>query len=110
MDIGNRIGVVGKLKSVELDAELFRYNQISLSGGQRQLIGLWRFAVQSQFADYLVMDEPDAYLDIEGLNHVLPKVFEFSHGKTMLIVSHSARIIEHCEVLFSLSEGQLLSR
>jgi ABC-type multidrug transport system fused ATPase/permease subunit len=110
MDIGNRIGVVGKLKAVELDANLFRYNQVSLSGGQKQLIGLWRFAVQSQFADYLVMDEPDAYLDIEGLNHVLPKVFEFSNGKTMLIVSHSARIIEQCDVLFSLSEGQLLSR
>jgi ABC-type multidrug transport system fused ATPase/permease subunit len=110
MDIGNGIGVVGKLKAVELDANLFRYNHVSLSGGQRQLIGLWRFVVQSQFADYLVMDEPDAYLDIEGLNHVLPKVFEFSHGKTMLIVSHSARIIERCDVLFSLSDGQLLSR
>ncbi len=110
MDIGDRIGVVGKLRAVELDGDSFRSHQVSLSGGQRQLIGLWRFAVQSQFADYLVMDEPDAYLDIESLNHVLPKVFEFSHGKTMLIVSHNARIIEHCEVLFSLSEGQLLSR
>jgi ABC-type multidrug transport system fused ATPase/permease subunit len=110
MSIGNRIGVLGKLRTVELDGDLFRSHQVSLSGGQRQLIGLWRFAVQSQFADYLVMDEPDAYLDIESLNHVLPKVFELSHGKTMLIVSHNARIIEHCEVLFSLSEGQLLSR
>jgi ABC-type bacteriocin/lantibiotic exporter with double-glycine peptidase domain len=110
MDIGNRIGVVGKLKAVELDAELFRSHQVLLSGGQRQLIGLWRFAVQSQFADYLVMDEPDAYLDIEGLNHVLPRVFDYCKGKTILIVSHNARIIEQCEVVYSLVEGQLLRR
>lgn len=110
MDIGSRIGVVGKLKAVELHAELFRSHQVLLSGGQRQLIGLWRFAVQSQFADYLIMDEPDAYLDIEGLNHVLPKVFESFNGKTIMIVSHNARIIEQCDVVFTLRDGQLLSQ
>lgn len=110
MAIGDRIGVVNKLKAVELDAELFRSNQILLSGGQRQSIGLWRFAVQGQFADYLIMDEPDAYLDIEGLNHVLPKVFESFNGKTMMIVSHNARIIEQCELVYGLVEGQLLKR
>ena len=110
MDIGSRIGVVSKLKDVELDADLFRSHQVLLSGGQRQLIGLWRFAVQSQFAEYMVMDEPDAYLDIEGLNHVLPKVLECFNGKTIMIVSHNARIIDQCEVVFSLVGGQLLSR
>jgi ABC-type transport system involved in cytochrome bd biosynthesis fused ATPase/permease subunit len=101
---------VGKLKAVELHAELFRSHQVLLSGGQRQLIGLWRFAVQSQFADYLIMDEPDAYLDIEGLNHVLPKVFESFNGKTIMIVSHNARIIEQCDVVYGLVDGQLLRR
>ena len=83
---------------------------MKLSGGQKQLIGLWRFAIQGQFADYLIMDEPDAYLDIEGLNHVLPKVFECFKGKTMMIVSHNARIIDQCELVLSLSEGQLQPR
>ncbi len=110
MDAGNRIGVVAKLKGVELNAELFRSKQFFLSGGQRQLTGLWRFAVQGQFADYLVMDEPDAYLDIEGLNQVLPKIFESFSSKTMIIVSHNARIIEQCDVVFSVGDGQLLSR
>lgn len=110
LDMGKRIGVVGKLKGIDLEAELFRSPQVSLSGGQRQLIGLWRFAIQGQFADYLIMDEPDAYLDIEGLNHVLPKVFESLKGKTMMIVSHNAKIIDQCDLVFSLSDGQLVSR
>jgi ATP-binding cassette subfamily B protein len=110
MEIGKRIGVLGKLKAVDLEAERFSSTNVSLSGGQRQLIGLWRFAIQGQFAHYLVLDEPDAYLDIDGLNHVLPKVLELFIGKTMMIVSHNARIIERCDLVFTLGEGQLLSR
>jgi ABC-type multidrug transport system fused ATPase/permease subunit len=105
--IGSQIGVIQKLSKVDLADKEFGVGRKQLSGGQRQLVGLWRFAVQAEFSDLLVMDEPDSYLDIDGLNKVLPLVFSKFQNKTMVIVSHNARILEACETIFRLDNGKM---
>lgn len=106
--IGSQIGVAQKLSKVDLADKEFGVGRKQLSGGQRQLVGLWRFAVQAQFSDLLVMDEPDSYLDIDGLNKVLPLVFSKFQKKTTVLVSHNARILEACEAIFRLDNGKLV--
>jgi len=106
--IGSQIGVAQKLSNVDLADKGFGVGRKQLSGGQRQLVGLWRFAVQAEFSDFLVMDEPDSYLDIDGLNKVLPLVFSKFQNKTTVIVSHNARILEACETILRLDNGKLV--
>lgn len=105
--IGEQIGVTHKLSKIDLNQKRIGSPGKQLSGGQRQLIGLWRFAVQSEFADLLVMDEPDAYLDIEGLNKVLPLLFHRLQKKTTVIVTHNAKLLELCDAVFRLENGKL---
>jgi ABC-type transport system involved in cytochrome bd biosynthesis fused ATPase/permease subunit len=105
--IGEQIGVTHKLTKIDLNQKRIGSPGKQLSGGQRQLIGLWRFAVQSEFADLLVMDEPDAYLDIEGLNKVLPLLLHRLQKKTTVIVTHNAKLLELCDTVFRLENGKL---
>jgi ATP-binding cassette subfamily C protein LapB len=105
--IGEQIGVTHKLSKIDLNQKRIGSPGKQLSGGQRQLIGLWRFAVQSEFADLLVMDEPDAYLDIEGLNKVLPLLLHRLQKKTTVIVTHNAKLLDLCDAVFRLENGKL---
>jgi len=105
--IGEQIGVTHKLTKIDLNQKRIGSPGKQLSGGQRQLIGLWRFAVQSEFADLLVMDEPDAYLDIEGLNKVLPLLLHRLQKKTIVVVTHNAKLLGLCDTVFRLENGKL---
>lgn len=109
IDVGRRAGILDKLSKLDLNIRDYESPVKRLSGGQKQLIGLWRFAIQAETADYLFMDEPDAYLDIEGLNKVLPKVLEMYRNKTTVIVSHNASILRDSDVLFKLENRLLIA-
>lgn len=107
MAVGDRAGILDKLSKLDLNIRDYGPTVKRLSGGQRQLVGLWRYAVQAEYADYLFMDEPDAYLDIEGLNKVLPKVFEMFGDKTTVVVSHNASILSNCDLQLRLENKRL---
>lgn len=105
--LGTEIGVRQRLSQVDLEDSSFGVGKKQLSGGQRQLVGLWRFAIQAEFANTLVMDEPDSYLDIDGLNLVLPKVLDKYRCKTVVVVSHNANVIKMCDSVLRLEKGKL---
>ena len=107
MAVGDRAGILDKLSKLDLNIRDYGSTVKRLSGGQRQLIGLWRYAIQAEHADYLFMDEPDAYLDIEGLNKVLPKVLEMFGDKTTVVVSHNASILRDCDLQLRLENKRL---
>lgn len=58
-----------------------------LSGGMKMRLSIAR-ALYSD-ADIYLMDEPFSALDDETKNRIVPKIFAFLKGKTVIIVSHS---------------------
>jgi len=105
--VGERFGVAQKLQSVDLNLAHIGTATRSLSGGQKQLVGLWRFLIQAQYADYCILDEPDAFLDIEVLNKVVPNVLESVRNKTTIVISHNANLLERCDSIYWLGAGTL---
>lgn len=80
-----------------------------LSGGERQLVLIARALTQSP--DWLLLDEPTAFLDLQHRIHVLEVVRDFARaGGGALVVSHdlvlAARV---CDRLVVLSEGRVLA-
>jgi PrtD family type I secretion system ABC transporter len=77
-----------------------------LSVGERQLIGIAR-ALYGNPA-LLVLDAPDAQLDPDG-QAVLEDVFKQAraNGQTVVVVSHSPRILRHMDHILLLSEGRM---
>ena len=74
------------LSTVELDGcENMMPNE--LSGGMKMRLSIAR-ALYSD-ADIYLMDEPFSALDDETKNRIVPKIFDFLKGKTVIIVSHS---------------------
>ncbi|MGM9665992.1 MAG: ATP-binding cassette domain-containing protein [Eubacteriales bacterium] len=74
------------LSTVELDGcENMMPNE--LSGGMKMRLSIAR-ALYSD-ADIYLMDEPFSALDDETKNRIVPKIFAFLKGKTVIIVSHN---------------------
>ncbi|WP_259780749.1 type I secretion system permease/ATPase [Aestuariispira ectoiniformans] len=79
---------------------------MALSGGQRQRIGLAR----ALFGDpkYVVLDEPDSELDIEGETALTKAITELkARGSTVIIIAHRSNILRVADKVCILSEGQV---
>ncbi|SHI03643.1 ABC-F family ATP-binding cassette domain-containing protein [Clostridium magnum] len=63
-----------------------------LSGGEFKLIQVIKEMLNSP--DLMIMDEPDVFLDFENLNSL--KNLINSHKGTMLIITHSRYLLNHC--------------
>jgi PrtD family type I secretion system ABC transporter len=84
----------------------FSPQQLSLSPGQRQRIGLARALYKNP--KFVVLDEPNANLDGEGelaLRHAILRMKEA--GITFIIVAHKPSIVSHVDNILMLKEGQI---
>jgi len=80
---------------------------LSLSGGQRQLIGLARAVYKSP--SILVLDEPNAHLDEYGEEQLLHALLAFkSQGKTVIVISHRTNILKVTDQLLVMKSGEIL--
>jgi len=80
---------------------------LSLSGGQRQLIGLARAVYKSP--SILVLDEPNANLDEYGEEHLLKALLVLkAMGKTIVTISHRTRILKITDQLLVMKDGEIL--
>lgn len=81
-----------------------------LSGGERQLVLIARALTQSP--DWLLLDEPTAFLDLQHRIHVLEVVRDFAReGGGALVVSHDLMLAARvCDRLLVLSEGRVLAQ
>ena len=80
---------------------------VRLSGGQRQRLGIAR-AVYKQ-APLLVLDEATNALDPEteaSLMHALDQLGD--EGRTIIVIAHSGRLIESCDMVARLERGRLV--
>lgn len=78
----------------------------NLSGGERQRIGLAR----ALYGDpcLLVLDEPNAHLDIDGEKALDAVISEArSSGLTMIIVTHRAQTAAKCDRVLQLRQGAI---
>ena len=80
---------------------------LSLSGGQRQLIGLARAVYKSP--SILVLDEPNAHLDEYGEAQLLNALLAFKgQGKTVIVISHRTNILKVTDQLLVMKNGEIL--
>ncbi len=80
---------------------------LTLSGGQRQLIGLARAVYKSP--SILVLDEPNAHLDEYGEEQLLNALLAFKNkGKTVIVISHRTNILKVTDQLLVIKSGEIL--
>lgn len=66
-----------------------------LSGGQKQRVSLARLFLTDP--DLILLDEPTAHLDKNTIKNILPAVFEFAQGKSMMIATHDHLVASMCD-------------
>lgn len=79
---------------------------IRLSGGQRQRIGIAR-ALYNDPA-LLVFDEATSALDEETESAILESINALHGKKTMIIIAHRMKTIEHCDVVYRVKDGEII--
>lgn len=79
---------------------------VQLSGGQRQRIGIAR-ALYHQ-SSVLVFDEATSALDGITENGIMDAIREFQGQKTIIMIAHRLKTIQHCDQIFILENGTLV--
>jgi PrtD family type I secretion system ABC transporter len=80
----------------------------SLSSGQRQRIGLARAVFGDPFL--VVLDEPDANLDVEGEKALLHTITSLrTAGRIPIVVSHRANVLSALNMAMLLYDGKLVA-
>lgn len=80
---------------------------VRLSGGQRQRIGIARALYHER--EILVLDEATSALDNETENLISQAIQDLSGTKTMVIIAHRLTTVEHCDRIYSMEKGQIVS-
>lgn len=79
---------------------------VLLSGGQRQRVGIARVLYHER--DILVFDEATAALDTETEKLVTEATKALSGDKTIIIIAHRLKTIEHCDCIYQIEQGKIL--
>ncbi len=73
-----------------------------LSGGQKQRLMLARLMLKK--ADFIILDEATASLDVETEAQITSRLRKFSDDVTMLVISHRLAAVKGCERVIVLHE------
>ncbi|MFP4118830.1 MAG: ATP-binding cassette domain-containing protein [Candidatus Woesearchaeota archaeon] len=88
---------------------LSRYVDATLSGGERKRIELASIVMCRP--KLVVLDEPDSGIDMDALNKILKTVRYLSEqGATILLITHSLKVLEEAEHGFLICDGRLLHK
>ncbi|MBC8953578.1 ABC transporter ATP-binding protein [Xenorhabdus sp. PB62.4] len=95
--------LLGKLKD-GLDSYIDEKGS-SLSGGERQVIGLARLYLKTP--EILLFDEPTTYLDNSKINSFAESLNNIVHGKTVLMISHDPRVFRLADRVIKVDKGKI---
>jgi ATP-binding cassette, subfamily C, bacterial LapB len=79
----------------------------TLSGGQRQGVGIARAFVTSP--QIVLLDEPTSAMDHSGEENVKNRIAEASANKTLIVISHRNGMLELAERLIVIDSGQIVA-
>lgn len=78
----------------------------TISGGQKQKIGLARAMVKNP--KILILDEPTSSLDIKSRIRIYKNLRRLKKNKTIIIVSHDKNNIKFCDKYYKLNDRGLM--
>ena len=76
-----------------------------ISGGQRQRLGIARMLYQN--SKVMVLDEPTASLDNVTAGSFWQALLNSKGDKTLIVISHDIKIMESCDISYSIISGKL---
>jgi len=79
----------------------------SLSGGQKQCVGLARAMITNP--KILLMDEPTNHMDIQSEVNFVEQIKEFSTGKTLILITHRQNLMQCVDRLVLIEGGKILA-
>ncbi len=79
---------------------------VRLSGGQRQRIGIARALYHNP--ELLILDEATSALDNDTEAAIMDAINRFHGRKTMLIIAHRMKTIEHCDLIYRVDNGKIV--
>ena len=109
VDAGHRAGAHAMILALEKGYDtVIGEGGHTLSGGQRQLIGLARAVVGSP--SLVVLDEPNSNLDGPGENALMACIESLKTSKTTLVmVSHRPNLVQRLDQLVLLRDGAIVA-
>ena len=119
-NIANQINWSYLLEIVSKKSEIFEHiqslpnkfdsfageNGSNLSGGQRQRIGIARALYKN--SEVIILDEATSALDAITANNIINNILS-DKTKTIIMVSHSMKLIENCDLIFEVDSGKIKS-
>ena len=79
----------------------------SLSGGQRQSVGIARAVLND--SPILLLDEPSSAMDHQSEDALKTRLRRFTAGKTMILVTHRTSLLELVDRLIVIDNGQIMA-
>ncbi|WP_337878224.1 type I secretion system permease/ATPase [Caldimonas sp.] len=79
----------------------------SLSGGQRQAVGIARAVLHN--APVLLLDEPTSAMDFSSEAHVNTKISRFAQGKTVVLVTHRTSLLSLVNRVIVVDAGKVVA-
>jgi ATP-binding cassette subfamily C protein LapB len=79
----------------------------SLSGGQRQSVGIARAVLHN--APILLLDEPTSAMDFSTEAHINQRINEFSQGKTVVLVTHRTSLLSLVNRVIVIDNGRIVA-
>ena len=79
----------------------------SLSGGQRQAVGIARAVLND--SPILLLDEPTSAMDHQSEDLLKSRLRNFATGKTVVLVTHRTSLLELADRLIVIDNGQIMA-
>ena len=94
-----------------------KYDQVlnrAFKGGIKPSAGQWqRIALARAFfkdAPILILDEPTSAIDPKAEYELFQKIFEFTKGKTVIIISHRFSTVRNAQKIIVLDKGKIVEQ
>jgi len=99
------------LELVGLEPARYRFRAVdkTLSGGERKRIEL--ASILAMKPRLVMLDEPDSGVDIEAIERIFGAIDHLKkNGTTVLLITHSARVLEKADHAFLMCSGMLVDK
>lgn len=80
----------------------------TISGGEKQRISIARALLKD--APVIILDEATANVDPENEALLQEAIAELTHGKTIIMIAHRLKTVQHADQILVLDQGKIIQR